>query len=377
MPSPPRSRCQASAGRWPPSKRNYRTPSLSAISRASTTAESLTWASLPSVAPAGPYGPTLESLPQLPFQTSDCLPLPEDVDDHAGVHIDFQNWGLSAIRQFGYEVGDFAWFVPSSGLSCAQRQAWRKADGGAVLLKATTSSKGLVPKGVRQELRAELRMLRAFNHPAVIKVEAFLETRFDSFLILDFPSMHTAQSCVDKRGPFRESFAMNLFRQLLEGIEYIHDRGVAHGALCPANMCFDESRSLLTISDFSQARSVASASEPSSTRPHEPSLRLPEQLAYQAPEQVFQRRWGEAADIWAAGLALHFMLLSTLPFDIRDDAAAEVLREGHLPRLVSGETGISMPLPALRVLRQCLAVLALQRPSACHLLRGMEGESRA
>eukprot|EP00429_Kryptoperidinium_foliaceum_P104958 CAMPEP_0176248202 /NCGR_PEP_ID=MMETSP0121_2-20121125/33347_1 /TAXON_ID=160619 /ORGANISM="Kryptoperidinium foliaceum, Strain CCMP 1326" /LENGTH=374 /DNA_ID=CAMNT_0017587877 /DNA_START=98 /DNA_END=1219 /DNA_ORIENTATION=+ len=195
-------------------------------------------------------------------------------------------------------------------------------------------------------------------------------------LVLDFATTTTIQSYVDSNGPIAEAAATGLFAQLLRGLAHIHGFGVAHSGVAPSSMLFDEGARILKITDFGHAR-LSSTGFPLSSVDEDATVassgegEMSPELSYQAPEQLFRRSWNERADIWAAGLSLHFTMLSRLPFDVQDEITVELLKAGRLPIPLSGNCGIfgGMPARASNTLRRCLAVLARSRPSAIELLK--------
>mmetsp|Transcript_52581 Transcript_52581/g.151600 ORF Transcript_52581/g.151600 Transcript_52581/m.151600 type:complete len:408 (-) Transcript_52581:192-1415(-) len=358
-----------------------------------STVDSLSLASLPSLALGGSCNPTWESLPAFSAGTMDSLPSFDECDqrqfngieDH---YVDFKHWGGAAFRRFGYDftsfVGRFGVVGPpmtrtTSSTSCVLRHGSRKSDGGSVLIKSLSSPNGKVPKADRQALFNEFCLLRALRHEAIVSAEVLLETKFDSWLVLDALGNSLLQTYVDSNGAFSELAATSLFAQLLQGLAHIHSFGVAHSGLSPSNVILDEGAVSIKIADFGNARissSVYPAARGEDESPVCPPLgqqarQTVQDPAYQAPEQVFHRKWNERADIWAAGLILHFKLMTRLPFDIQDEIAAELLKVGVLPCPLAEFGGLlgRIPTAALPTLRQCLIVPMQMRPSAFDLLR--------
>lgn len=356
-----------------------------------STLESLSVSSLPPLTFSRSCSPTWESLPAFNAQTLDSLPSFDDCDpqqslDIEDYHVDFQHWGSAAMRRFGYDLslvnGRFGVVRPSmartlsASSSCVVRCGSRTADGGSVIIKAIASASGKVPKVDRHALLSEFCLLRTLRHETVVSAEALLETKFDSCLVLDFATTTTIQSYVDSNGPIAEAAATGLFAQLLRGLAHIHGFGVAHSGVAPSSMLFDEGARILKITDFGHAR-LSSTGFPLSSVDEDATVassgegEMSPELSYQAPEQLFRRSWNERADIWAAGLSLHFTMLSRLPFDVQDEITVELLKAGRLPIPLSGNCGIfgGMPARASNTLRRCLAVLARSRPSAIELLK--------
>jgi BR serine/threonine kinase len=98
--------------------------------------------------------------------------------------------------------------------------------------------------------------------------------------------------------------ALNLFRQIIGGLEYLHCHGICHRDLKPENILLDGFNDL-KIADFGFARWMRSnIAETSCGSPH-----------YAAPEVVRGIPYdGKAADIWSCGVILFALLAGRLPF---------------------------------------------------------------
>lgn len=98
-----------------------------------------------------------------------------------------------------------------------------------------------------------------------------------------------------------------LFKQVLEGVEYLHKNDIIHRDLKISNILLN-ARGILKIADFGMAREITS-------RPMTPQVVT---VWYRAPELLFgAREYTKAIDIWSLGLILGEFLLHTpvLPGD--------------------------------------------------------------
>ncbi|KAE9556604.1 hypothetical protein FO519_000010 [Halicephalobus sp. NKZ332] len=123
--------------------------------------------------------------------------------------------------------------------------------------------------------------------------------------------------------------AQDYFRQILDGLQYLHSNGIAHRDIKPENLLLDENN-VLKISDFGMATIFK----------HNGSERLLTTkcgtLPYAAPEVLDGDYRGEPVDIWSAGVVLVTMLVGELPWDAPvlecEQYAAYVKRDGDLVR---------------------------------------------
>jgi len=107
-------------------------------------------------------------------------------------------------------------------------------------------------------------------------------------------------------GKFEEKLARTYFRQLIDGIEACHDKGVAHRDLKPENLLLDENM-VLKLADFGFASVFKDNSDNKKYMLTECGTR-----AYMAPEILARRKYDETADIWACGI-IAFIMMAGFP----------------------------------------------------------------
>ncbi|MGZ3455730.1 MAG: BREX system ATP-binding domain-containing protein [Polyangiales bacterium] len=125
-----------------------------------------------------------------------------------------------------------------------------------------------------------------------------------------------------RRGRLGTRDTLHVARGLMRALHELHERGVIHRDVKPANIVLGEdARSTVTLIDFGLARTARlepwALDEPAGT------------IAYISPEQagLIHRDVGERADLYSAGIVLYECLAGRVPF--RAKTAGEVLRQ-HL-----------------------------------------------
>lgn len=100
----------------------------------------------------------------------------------------------------------------------------------------------------KRVLENEVALLAAMNHPAVVKLYEYnLQGELVVkpcgkctqvyFIVLEFVEYGDLFSLIEQRGEFSERVARFFFKQLLEGVTYLHETaGVAHRDLKPENL---------------------------------------------------------------------------------------------------------------------------------------------
>ncbi|KAG0340003.1 hypothetical protein BG004_006583 [Podila humilis] len=104
-------------------------------------------------------------------------------------------------------------------------------------------------------LRREIGILMSINHPNLIKIaQVFNEpTRYD--IVMEYATDGELFDIIIDRSRFTENEARHVFKQVLSGVKYLHDRGIVHRDLKPENILVTDKESLtVKISDFGMAK---------------------------------------------------------------------------------------------------------------------------
>jgi serine/threonine protein kinase len=213
----------------------------------------------------------------------------------------------------------------------------------------------------------EAKVLASLNHPNIASIYGLEESNGTRALVMELVEGPTLAERIKQEGiPLEE--ALPIAKQICEGLEYAHERGVIHRDLKPANVKIggDGASKLL---DFGLAKALegdATAGDISSS----PTIsRLATQAgiilgtaAYMSPEQAKGRPVDRRTDIWAFGCVLYEMLTGKRAFDgetVTDVLAAVVRAEPEWSQLPT-----STPDRVRELLRRCLKKDIKQRLQA-------------
>ena len=162
-------------------------------------------------------------------------------------------------------------------------------------------------EGPAEETLREICLLGACSHPNVLAMRdlVWTEDRAHVYIVTDrFPhDLARLLYCgPGSQEPFGTRRATALFRQLLEGLAYMHERDVMHRDIKPSNLLVD-AEDRLRICDFGFARRFDRSD---GERRYSPVVVT---LWYRAPEVLLgAESYGPAVDVWAAGCVLAEML---------------------------------------------------------------------
>jgi Tol biopolymer transport system component len=199
----------------------------------------------------------------------------------------------------------------------------------------------------------EAQVLASLNHPNIAAIHGFE----DGALILELVEGPTLAERI-AQGPMPIDEALPLIRQLIDALEYAHEKAIIHRDLKPANIKITpEGR--LKVLDFGLAKALVSetaAADPASS----PTLTMSATMAgvilgtaaYMSPEQVHGKPIDRRSDIWSFGAVVFEMLTGQCAFsgESVSDILASVLKSepdwAALPAVT--------PPAARRLVRQCL-----------------------
>ncbi|KAF8940926.1 serine/threonine-protein kinase HAL4/sat4 [Dissophora ornata] len=106
-----------------------------------------------------------------------------------------------------------------------------------------------------------------------------------------------------------------LWRQLVNGVQYMHSMGVAHRDLKPENILIDATGRILKITDFGIANVFKSVGDPNPL----PCKGIIGSEPYIAPEEFCQDEYDpRAVDVWACGVIFYTMYYAAMPWSRAD-----------------------------------------------------------
>lgn len=115
--------------------------------------------------------------------------------------------------------------------------------------------------------------------------------------------------------------ARRVFRDILHGLNALHENGIIHRDLKPANILWTRDRTMAKINDFGSAyvRMTPSSVDELSSATDPVLARTAGSPAFFAPELCYGASDGppitKAIDVWALGVTLYCMLFGHVPFD--------------------------------------------------------------
>ena len=167
------------------------------------------------------------------------------------------------------------------------------------------NKKNLKNTKAKQKIKNEVEMLSHFHHPFINQILDNFETETHIFIVMEYVCGDLL-GFIRKRGKLSESVSKLIFKQLIEGLKYIHKKKVVHLDIKLENILIDLTNTI-KICDFGVSRKFTDKDELMYEHCGTP--------AYIAPE-IFENHGykGIGCDIWSAGVTLYYMLGGEQPF---------------------------------------------------------------
>jgi serine/threonine-protein kinase len=153
---------------------------------------------------------------------------------------------------------------------------------------------------LRQRLAREARLVARLQHPNIVRIHDIGDYEGRLFTVMELVEGRALSEIISQRAPLAATRKLELMSELCDGLGFVHDAGVVHRNIKPANlMVEDEGR--LKLLDFGLARS----SEPSDPAP---AGRIVGTLNYMSPEQMTGQPVDRRSDIFAVGAVMYELL---------------------------------------------------------------------
>ena len=200
----------------------------------------------------------------------------------------------------------------------------------------------------------EAKAAAGLNHPNICPVYEIGEAEGKTFLSMAFIEGEPLEPRIE-RGPLPLKDALDIGRQIADGLQAAHEKGVVHRDIKPANVMVD-AKGRATIMDFGLAR----LTEASRLTKANQTMGT---VAYMSPEQAQGMEVDNRSDIWALGVVLYEMVRGQRPFQGEYDQALlyEIVHEE--PAALTGlRTGV--PIELEFTVGKCLAKDRDDRPAS-------------
>lgn len=174
------------------------------------------------------------------------------------------------------------------------------------IIKSTLSNRGLSMLTSEIEISKEI---IKFSHPNIVTCYDIIDDIDVVYIVMEYCPDGDFSEILNKR-PLKYKFIKYYFNQIVEGIKYLHDRGIMHRDLKPKNMLITNDKRTIKICDFGFAKK------------HDKIKRVYTMCGsplYMAPDIYKKTGYYETIDVWSLGMILYEMIFGIHPLASWDD----------------------------------------------------------
>jgi calcium-dependent protein kinase len=168
----------------------------------------------------------------------------------------------------------------------------------------------------KQRFKTEIDLLRATDHPNIIKLYDIFEDSVFIYLIMEECAggefFDRLARRAKKSNMYTEKEAAKIFKQLLQAVNYLHSHGVCHRDLKPENILFS------TVAEDSPIKLIDFGLSKVFDGDNNTMKGAVGTTFYMAPE-VIKGKYNEKCDVWSCGVILYIMLCGKPPFYSQDE----------------------------------------------------------
>ncbi len=218
---------------------------------------------------------------------------------------------------------------------------------------------GLVQsEDLKQRFLAELNTHSQMEHPNIVQITDCFEENSQLYVVMEYVNGTDLERKIKNEGRLQETKALNLLRQVLEALQYAHQKNFIHRDIKPSNILIGAD-GRPRVSDFgiailnSATRLTNMSSAPIGTS------------WYMSPEQIrTPLSIDHRSDIYSLGILLYEMLSGNVPFDGETEFSIQEQQvSAPVPNLRLRHTDISEA--TMRIIRKAMEKNVAMRYQSC------------
>lgn len=188
----------------------------------------------------------------------------------------------------------------------------------------------------KEKFKKEARRIRQLHNPHIVNVHDLFEENGTAYYVMDYVDGENLAERLKRTGkPMTEQEVRMILPQILDALKSVHDAGIWHLDLKPANIMVDKAGNVKLI-DFGASKQLNAQKGGATT-----STAISYTNGYAPREQMEQNydKFGPWTDIYALGATLYNLLTNKrppLPTDIDDDISEDKHEALPFPEGVGG-----------------------------------------
>jgi len=181
--------------------------------------------------------------------------------------------------------------------------------------------------GRPDHLRREVSLLRAVDHPGIMKmVDCYEDSDYVHIVTEKYTGGELFDKIIDSTtdgGCFSEAEAARIIKSLLEAVQHLHKNDIVHRDIKPENVLFEsnEEGAAVKLIDFGLSRRH---------RQGEALMSNPVGTAYYMSPELLKGKYDRSCDVWSIGVVAYILLCGYPPFNGESDADIfGAIKRGH------------------------------------------------
>ncbi|KAF9932575.1 ATP binding [Linnemannia zychae] len=215
---------------------------------------------------------------------------------------------------------DYSWWIRGkfigAGSFARVSLGWHRQHGTFMAVKQVELAVNNQQKEDKQKLlvealEREIDLLKQLHHERIVQYIGSDIEKGHINIFLEYVPGGSIATLLANYGPFSEVLVRSFVKQILEGLDYLHECDIIHRDIKGANILVDN-KGCIKISDFGISKKVEDHLKSIHVKSSRPSLQG--STFWMAPEVVKQIETTYKADIWSLGCLVVEMFTGTHPF---------------------------------------------------------------
>ena len=158
----------------------------------------------------------------------------------------------------------------------------------------------------QERIKNEIEINKYLTHPNIVKLLDYDIEGDQPFLAFEFIEGKSLSQIIKEKKKLDLSETLNIWIQILEALDYAHQKNIIHRDLKPENILITNNKTV-KITDFGVSKRI--------DRTMNLTLDIVGTPYYMSPEQIKNQKVDNRSDIYSLGVIVYQMLTGRLPFE--------------------------------------------------------------
>ncbi|MFN3995978.1 MAG: serine/threonine-protein kinase, partial [bacterium] len=162
----------------------------------------------------------------------------------------------------------------------------------------------------QERIKNEIEINKILAHPNIVKLIDYDLEGDQPFLAFEFVEGKSLSKIIQEKKRLQLGEALDIWMQILEALDYAHQKGIIHRDLKPDNILIKQDKTI-KITDFGISKRI------------DTTLNLTQDFVgtpwYMSPEQIKNQKVDNRSDIYSLGIIVYQMLTGKFPFETSEN----------------------------------------------------------